>query len=420
VTGEAVEIVRLGAQGDGIAETAAGTSFVPFALPGERVRVHDDGSTEILSQPSAERRPALCRHFGACGGCVAQHMSDQLYADWKRGILVEAFRQRGLTPEVAPLVRLPPGSRRRAVLTARRDRGGLVLGFHRRRSRELFAVEECPVLQPAIVAKLAALRAIAAVVTGHQTRMTVLATTAGLDVAITAEGARVDPRALAKLGWLAAEHRIARIAVDGEIVAERAAPALTFADVPVVPPPGAFTQAGAEAEAALTALVVKAIGNAKRAADLFCGIGTLTFPLARFAHVLAVDAQQASIGALTAAARQAQGLKPIDARVRDLFREPMSANDLAGLDAIVLDPPHAGAKAQAEQLARTDVASVVYVSCNPATLARDVRVLVDAGYSIEHVVPVDQFLFSADVEAVAVLRRFSLPSPGTKRPTQLA
>jgi 23S rRNA (uracil1939-C5)-methyltransferase len=399
----ALEIVGLGARGDGIAPAAEGHCFVPFALPGERVLPGAAGLPQLLSAPSPERKEPLCRHFGVCGGCAGQHMSTGLYAAWKRGLVVEALRQRGLTAEVAPLVAIAVGSRRRAILTARREPTGIVLGYHPRDSDALFEVCECPVLRPEILARLPALREIAAAVGGREIRLTVLATSAGLDVAVGAERG-VAANAVARLAQIAAKYRLARIAVAGQIITQRTPPSLAFAGVNVCPPPGAFVQAVGEAESAIAAEVQAAIGKARRAADLFCGLGTLTFALARGAFVAAFDSDAAAIAALTAAARQAKGLKPIDARVRDLFREPLAAKELDGFDAVVFDPPRAGAKAQAEQLARARVPTVVAVSCSAGTLARDVRILVNGGYRLERVVPIDQFLFSAQVEAVACLR----------------
>lgn len=186
MTAELVElqIVRLGAQGDGIAETDAGPAYVSFALPGERVEATPVGLPRLLSAPSADRVAPPCRHFGACGGCIAQHMGDRLYADWKRDIVVAAFRQRGLEPDIAPLRRMPPGSRRRAVLTARRQGKRIVLGYRRRKSLDLIGIDECPVLLPDIVARLPALRAIAAALAPPEVHLTVLWTPAGLDVAV--------------------------------------------------------------------------------------------------------------------------------------------------------------------------------------------------------------------------------------------
>jgi 23S rRNA (uracil1939-C5)-methyltransferase len=397
-------IVGLGAQGDGIAEAADGPRYVPFALPGERVRPGKAGVPEVLSLPSAERRPPLCRHFGVCGGCVAQHMSDGLYADWKRGILVAAFRQRGIDAEVAPLKRIAAASRRRTAMTARCQGGQIVLGYHPRESGAVFQVAECPVLLPEIVARFGALRAIASCLSEGEIRLTLLATPAGLDVAI-ALGRPVGAKTTMRLAQLAAEHRLARISIDGQSMVERAVPRLELAGLTVSPPPGAFLQAVSAAEAAISEEVLAAAGKPRRAADLFCGLGTLAFALARSAKVKAIDSDPAAIEALRLAARHAKGLKPIEADVRDLFREPLSASELNGFDAVLFDPPRAGAKAQAAELARSRVPVVVAVSCYPGTLARDVRILIDGGYRLERVVPIDQFLFSAHVESVAYLRR---------------
>jgi 23S rRNA (uracil1939-C5)-methyltransferase len=400
-----VDIVALGAQGDGIAETPQGPLYVPFALPGERVQTTGEGLPALLSAPSPDRLAPACRHFGICGGCVAQHMSGDLYARWKRGIVVEAFRQHGLEPEIAPLVSVQSHSRRRATLTARREGDRIVIGYHRRRSHDFFDLEECPVLQRDIVAHLPALRALVGIARGGEVRVTALVTAAGLDVALETERGAYDAKATAQLARIGAEQRLARLAVNGDIVMERIAPSLTLGGAAVTPPPGAFVQAVAEAEAAMTTLVVTGVGKAKRVVDLFCGVGTFTFALARAARMLAVDGDARAIEALTAAARRVQGLKPIETRVRDLFRMPFAARELEAFDAVVFDPPRAGAGAQAEQLARCKVPKVVAVSCNPATLARDARTLIDGGYELSGVTPIDQFLFSAHVEAIALFER---------------
>jgi 23S rRNA (uracil1939-C5)-methyltransferase len=400
-----VDIVRLGAQGDGIAGGPDGVQYVPSALPGERVRPRDAALPELMSAPSPERRAPICQHFGMCGGCVAQHMSAQLYARWKRGILVAALLQHGLEPPVGELMCVAPGTRRRAVLTARRTDGKIVLGYHRRATHDLIDLVECPVLRTTIVARLPALRAIAGALDADELRLTVLDSLQGLDVSIAGAGGALDARSAARIAAMSTEHGIARLAIDGEVVAERARPQLPARDAYLLPPPGAFVQAVADAEQAMVARVLTAVGKAKRIADLFAGIGTFTLPLARQARVLAVDSDWSALAGLADAARNASRLKPIETKLRDLSREPLSPKELEEFDAAVLDPPRAGAKAQAEQLARTSLTAIVYVSCSPANLARDVRILVDGGYSIESVMPIDQFLFSAHLEAVAVLRR---------------
>ena len=415
-TGPELDIAGLGAQGDGIAKTDAGPRFAAFALPGERVRVAGEGLPELVSAASPDRIAPLCLHFGTCGGCAAQHMSERLYADWKRSTIVEAFRQRGLEPEIGPLWRIAAGSRRRAMLTSRREGDRIVLGYHRRKSHDLVDIGECPVLAPAIVAQLPALRAMAAAMPERELRFTVLSTPAGLDVAVRRGGGQVKAAMIAALGRIAIEHRFARIAVDGEVVVERAAPTLSHGGIDAVPPPGAFVQAVEEAEVEMIRIVLAGVGKPRRVADLFCGLGTFALPLARLARVLAVDGDGEALAALSSAAKRARGLKPIETKVRDLFREPLSAKELEGCDAVVFDPPRAGARAQAEQLARSSVQAVVAISCDAGTLARDARILADGGYAIERVTPIDQFLFSSRVEAVAVLKRTRLAQAGDASP----
>ena len=322
-----IEIVRLGAQGDGIAETTeGGPRFVPFALPGERVRVADDESMEIVAGAHPQRRTPICRHFGTCGGCVAQHMSEDLYAEWKRGIVVEAFRQRGLAPEIAPLLRVPAGSRRRAVLTAKRAGEKITLGYHGRRSHALFDLEECPVLLPEIVAALPALRAVAGLLPAEETRFTVLATPAGLDVAVDGKSAAPTPAPLPRLARIAAQSGLARITLGGETLIERAAPVLQTSGVDVAPPPGAFVQAVAAAEDALVSAVLERIGKPKRTADLFCGVGTFALALARRSRVTAFDSDARSIAALqTRRSPRRRSEAGRGARARPVPRAPVAA-----------------------------------------------------------------------------------------------
>jgi 23S rRNA (uracil1939-C5)-methyltransferase len=401
-----VDITGLGSQGDGIAQGTDDVRYVPFALPGERMRIAADGASELLSPPSPDRREPICRHFGVCGGCSAQHMGDRLYPAWKRGIVVEAFRQHGLAPDVRPLQLVQPHTRRRAVLTFRRhDASRSSLGYHRRKSTDLVDLQECPVLSPGIAGALAALRALATALPGAQARMTVLSTPVGLDVSIEQDTSRLAGSARVEIGRIAARPPFARVTVNGEVLIEQQSPTLSFGGVAIVPPPGAFVQAVEAAELSIAQRVLEAVGKSRRVADLFCGVGTFTLPLARNSRVLALDSDQAAVEAVAAGVRRAQGLKPVATRVRDLLHQPLSPKELEEFDAVVFDPPRSGAREQAARLARSRVPLVVAVSCDPGTLARDARILADGGYGIECVTPIDQFLYSAHVEAVAVLRR---------------
>ncbi|AGK57409.1 (uracil-5)-methyltransferase [Hyphomicrobium denitrificans 1NES1] len=401
-------ITRVGAQGDGFAESEGAPVFVPFALAGERVIADVDGERGRLLrvlQPSAERIAPICRHFGTCGGCAVQHMSSDAYRAWKRGLVASAFAARGLDVDVDELVE-PGGKRRRAVFSIERDDRGVVIGFHEAQSHVLVAIDECPVLEPKIVAALPALNALVApLISKRGARLTVTLTNSGLDVLLDGIERRLTPDIRSRLASGASTLQLARLAVGNDVVVETLPPFLSFATADVVLPPGCFVQAVAEAEIEMARRILTAVGKVKTVADLFCGIGAFTLPLAARAKVLAFDGNQLAIEALRAAAKKATGLKPITARVRDLFREPLSPLELNEHDAVVFDPPRAGAEAQAQRLARSKVKTVVAVSCNPATLARDARQLVDGGYKIEFVTPVDQFVYSAHVEVVAVFRR---------------
>ncbi len=401
-----VEIVRLGAEGDGVAQTVRGPVFVPFALPGERWR-DNDGVWQRMSD-GTERRAAPCRHFGRCGGCVAQHMSAELYARWKRDMLVEAFRHRGLNAEVEALRTVSERSRRRAFLGVERHGPEVVVGFREEGSHTLVDIEECLVLEPAIMAALGAMKEIARLVMPEDEggRLVVTRLDHGLDVSFDNGRKDLAPETRAAAARIATDARFIRLTIAGEPVVELGAPVVTLGGVEVEPPQGAFLQAVPEAEALLVELVVGALPKrAKRAADLFSGLGTFAFPLGRRVRVTAIDGDRRAIHALERAARKATGLKPIEAIVRDLYREPLAVRELDQFDALVFDPPRAGAALQAERIAKCSVPVVIAVSCNAATLARDARMLIDGGYVMGPVTPVDQFLYAPHVEAVAVFRR---------------
>lgn len=401
-------VLRLGHEGDGVIETAEGVRYVPGVLPGERVLLQGELAQRDPDSISADRRSEpLCPHVEACGGCSLQHMSDETYRRWKPSVLSDALASHGIEAKLEAMIVAPMRSRRRAVLTARREGGDVIVGFHGRRSRDVVQMSACAILSPRIVAALPGLRALALLLLGGdaETHVTVIETAGGLDVAFEAGRRDLSPDTRNRLTELVGRLRLARLSVGGEVVIAHGEPSLAIAGVAVVPPPGAFIQAVAESEAAMAALVGTAAGAAKRVADLFCGLGTFSFALARRAQVLAVDGERPLIEALERGARRASGLKPITCKVRDLFRDPLSPRELEGFDAVLFDPPRAGAKAQAEALAKSTVPTVIAVSCNPATLARDLVALISGGYRLRSVTPVDQFLFSPHLEAVAILER---------------
>jgi 23S rRNA (uracil1939-C5)-methyltransferase len=396
-------IERLGHLGDGIAQGPDGPIFVPQTLPGEEVDL-TDGVVRIIT-PSVHRKRPPCAHARTCGGCLMQHASDDLVAGWKQSIVEGALAGQGLSAPFRPILTSPPRSRRRATLAGRKTKGGALLGFHQRGSDTLVAVPNCQLLHPDLMATFPALEALTRA-GGSRTvtlDLTVTQTLAGPDVAVTG-GKPLDATLRLDLARIAEAQGIARLTWGDETVALRAQPMQRMGRALVAMPPGAFLQATAEGEAALLAGVRDAIGPARRVADLFAGCGTFALPLAEQSEVLAVEGDAAMTGALEKGWRQAQGLKKVTVQTRDLFRRPLEPDEFKGIDAVVIDPPRAGAEAQMERLAAAKVPVVAAVSCNPVTFARDARILIAAGYRLDWVQVVDQFRWSAHVELVA---RFS-------------
>ena len=403
-------VERLGHRGDGIAQGPEGQVFVPQTLPEEVVEGDQAGdlllNTRILT-PSPNRIRPPCPHARTCGGCLMQHAADPFVADWKLGIVAGALAGQGLESPLRPIETSPPRSRRRATLAARRTKGGALIGFHARASETLVAIPHCQLLHPAIIATFPALEAL--VVTGGsrsaELSLTVTHSLGGPDVAVTG-GKPLESEMRMALARVAEAFNIARLTWDGEVVALRTMPVQRFGKALVAPPPGAFLQATAEGEAALLSAVEEAIGPARRVVDLFAGSGTFSLPLAETAEVLAVESDAAMLAALDRGWRQAQGLHRVTTETRDLFRRPLEPDEFKGFDAVVIDPPRAGAEAQTATLAHSHVPVIAAVSCNPVTFARDARILTGAGYVLDWVQVVDQFRWAAHVELVA---RFSLP-----------
>jgi 23S rRNA (uracil1939-C5)-methyltransferase len=405
------DIASLAHEGDG--KTVEG-HFVPFGLPGERVRARTDGRrnqiVEILRQSPARVAPP-CRHFGVCGGCALQHLDLSAYRTWKREQVIHAFSHRGFTGlDIKPLLYVEPRSRRRIELAAARSHEGVSLGFHERQAKTIVPVTECHVARPEIIALFPKLRMLAAEAfdLGQSGDIAVLWTKEGADVSVLPTTRRMQdfgPLRRLRLSNLAAEHDFARLTIDGEVIVERRRPFVRFGTVDVVPPPGAFVQPVAEAEHAMQQLVVAGLAGAPRLLDLFAGCGTFTFPLATKHPVHAVETEEGALEAIDHAVRAARGLKPVTHEQRDLYRRPLVPAELKRFDGVVLDPPRAGARSQCEQLAKSNIRKIVYVSCDPATLARDARTLVDGGFTLAAVTPIDQFLWSPHIELVGYFER---------------
>jgi 23S rRNA (uracil1939-C5)-methyltransferase len=410
---ERLEINRLGRRGDGIADTPGGPLYVPYLLPGEAAEVdawpgHPDRRRLLrIDVASPERIAPICPHFGVCGGCALQHWEGARYRAWKRGLVVEALAWAGIDAPVDDVIDAHGEGRRRAVFHARRgQRDVLEVGFAALRTHQLVAIDRCPVLAPALEGAIAAAWALAEVLEPARKPLDiqVTATDAGLDIDVRGSGPLPATR-VAALAQVAERLRLARLTRHGELVAQRVVPTLAIGRARVALPPGSFLQATGAGEVALAALVTEGCGEATSIADLFAGVGPFALRLAERARVVAIDSDRDAIAALKRAAETTAGLKPVETETRDLFRRPLIAAELKRCNCVVFDPPRQGAEAQARALAASAVPIIVGVSCNPMTFARDARILVDGGYRLERLTPVDQFRYSSHVELVARFAR---------------
>jgi 23S rRNA (uracil1939-C5)-methyltransferase len=402
-----VSIVALDPHGHGL--TANGT-IVPGALPGERTLVKIEGKRaepiETLDV-SPDRATPFCPWFGTCGGCVAQHMSAALYRQWKRGLVVEALEREGVAAKVADMVDAHGAGRRRATFHARfphaqRDE----VGFMRARSHDIIGIDVCPLFSPGMAGAIPAAQALSGDLRGLMKPLDigVTATIDGLDVDLRGSGP-LGRAEIQKITHAADALDLARVSNHGGIVIERRPPRVAFGDALARLPPGGFLQATEAGEAWLAEFAERALAGAKRVADLFCGGGAFALRLARSHEVFAVDADSAAIATLARAVAMTPGLRMLTADARDLFRRPLRPDELGAFEAALIDPPRAGAIEQARALASSAVPLVVSISCNAATFARDARILIDGGFQVESVTPLDQFRFSAHVEIAAVFRR---------------
>jgi 23S rRNA (uracil1939-C5)-methyltransferase len=434
-----VTIQGVGSRGDGTAEFEGRLLYVALTLPGDRARVkvtgepaggHNARRGELLEliEPGPGRCEAPCPHFGPCGGCGLQHLEDRAYAAWKRGQVLQVLERRGLDAAVVgEMVRIPPGTRRRAVLSARQagrtpqgnplaEGQGLRLGFYARDSHRVEDLRSCLILTPGLLALIAPLRMALHPLVGRDERwgLVVSETETGVDLCLQARrapelrdrealAALAGASDLARVSW---QHGPAIAGGEPEPIVVRRAPVVTFGEVAVTPPPGGFLQPSRAGEQALSDLVLGHLpGDANRVADLYSGCGTFTFRLSAQAGVSAAEGDGLALEALQAAARRAGLTDRVSAEQRDLARRPLTAEELSPFDCVVFDPPRAGARSQAEELAQSPVPRVIAVSCNPATFARDARILVDGGYRLTSLVPVDQFPWSGHLELVACLER---------------
>ena len=413
-----LHIERLGARGEGVSHVGGGLVFTPYALPGDDILAEVDGERGKLVEivkPSLDRIPAPCPHFGLCGGCAVQTLKPPAYAGWKRNLVVEALRNAGVEAEVSGLREAWGDGRRRATFHARNDqRDQPHVGFMQARAHRIVEIDACPILAPDFSPAMPGLRKIAGILAPLDKPLdfVVTATRSGLDIDIRGCG-NLDFAVEQALIAAASACDLARIANHGAILVERRPPSIRIGLATVNPPPGCFLQATEAGEKMLAHLVIEAVGAAKKAADLFCGVGTFALRLAEKAEVTCVESDLEALAASLRAGRATAGLRTIKGEARDLFIRPLLAGELAVFDAVVFDPPRAGAEAQAHELAKSLVPTVVGVSCNAQTFARDAKILISGGYDLAGVTPVDQFLYSPHVELVGVFKKAA--AKGRKR-----
>ena len=334
-------------------------------------------------------------------------MSPSLYREWKRGLVIEALKREGVSAKVEELVDAHGASRRRATFHARFPHGQPdEVGFMRARSHDIIAIDDCPLFSPGMAGAIQAARALSGDLRGLMKPLDIgiAATLDGLDVDLRGSGplGRAETQ---KLTRTADALDLARVSNHGEVVIERRPPRVAFGDTLARLPPGAFLQATEAGEKWLAELAGRALADTRKVADLFCGAGAFALRLARAREVFAADSDPATIAALVRTAAASTGLHTIRAETRDLFRRPLRPDELVAFDAALIDPPRAGALEQARALAASALPLVVSISCNAATFARDARVLIDGGFQLELVTPLDQFRFSAHVEIAAIFRR---------------
>ncbi len=399
---EQFRITRLGHQGDGIAD---GPLFAPLTLPDEVITGTVVGKTISdvrIVTPSDQRVKPICSHFKSCGGCQLMHASDDFVADWKLQVIEQALAAHDLDTQLNATVTSPIKSRRRAAFSARRTKKGAQVGFHARASDTIVDIPNCQLLDPSLLAAVPIIAELAQLAGSRKAELTALTTVTenGLDMAVTG-GKPVDGALRVALGQFCETRKLARLSWDGDVIAMRLPPTQTFGTARVLPPAGSFLQATKQGETDLVTQVQSIIGPAAKVADLFSGCGTFALPLAQTAEVHAIEGDADMIKALDRSWRDTTGLKRVTSQTRDLFRRPLLPDELNRFDAMVIDPPRAGAQAQIAEISASRVPIIAYVSCNPVTFARDAAQLVQGGYDLEWITPIDQFRWSTHVELVA-------------------
>jgi 23S rRNA (uracil1939-C5)-methyltransferase len=408
----AIKITSLGSHGDGIGELSGKKIFIPFSLVGETVLITKKGDrarVDEIIKPSINRVSPICSHFTHCGGCVAQHIDPDTYRSWKKNIIKTALLNQGLDVNVDALIDAHGKGRRRVTLNVQFDKNNTQVGFMGKGSHNLLDFNECPILVDDLSEAKKISRLLSAPFKSSIKKLKINITSfeCGLDcnIQIPNKHNKLDLNIRMDIASLALKLDLARVSVCDEIIAEHRSPMIKYENAHVYPPPSGFLQATFKGELIIGDLVIDNARSANKIIDLFCGIGSFTLRLARTSSVLAADVNELQIKSLSNALRYCQGLKPIITVVRDLYTDPYKANELSKFDCAIFNPPRAGAKAQAIEISKSGISIVIAVSCDSASFARDTAILINGGYCLKKVIPIDQFKFTRHIEIVAVFKR---------------
>ncbi len=388
-----LKIERVGERGDGLAQ---GKAFAR-TLPGETV----SSSGEVLLS-SPDRIAPFCPVFDTCGGCKLQHWSLAPYQAWKVGLLAQALKAQDIETKLNPIIDAHGLGRRRVTLHVRQVNGAWVAGFMAEKTHALVALDACPILEPKLQNAPQIARQFGALLGACDVSIT--AADNGLDVAVKAERKLAD-KVMSGFEILMQRHNILRVAINGLALAQITPPLTQMGKAQVQLPIGSFLQATLLGQETLAMLLEPHLKKAKTVLDLFCGVGPFTFAMAEKHKVHGIDADKPSIALLQNAVRHVTGLKPITAASQDLFVNPLVPAELNEYDAIVFDPPRAGAEAQCRNIAKSKVKTVIAVSCDVQTFARDAKILIGGGYILKEVTPVDQFKYTPHLEVVGAFTR---------------
>lgn len=417
-------IQKINSSGEGVAFTEAGeTILVPFTLPGESIEAivpqpmgRKDvcrGTLEKIIQKSPLRQVPPCQYFGRCGGCQLQHLSSDFYKQYKKKLVQDSFDLHKIDSTILDPVVFGPGVRRRINFKASKEQGNLLVGYHRRRSHEVLDIDHCPLLLPDFNDLLKSLKKVLSecLREGDKANIFLTKINNGFDGAIVLEEQRdFSSQQRASLIEWAMNHQIIRLMIklpkNDDLIVHQTNPQIVFSDIPVLFPSHAFLQTSYEAEDYMVKIVLSLLPkHHKRIADLFSGLGTFSFPLARQGSVDAFEGDMKAVQYLNLSAQQHKLPHPLRGMQRDLFKYPLSTEELGQYDVVVLDPPRAGAVHQVKQLMDSEVKTIIMISCNANTFARDAQLLRKGGYEMKETHLVDQFLWSPHMELISSFER---------------